>query len=117
MPRFCLQVRAREAQADTLADEILDIADESVNDFMERFGRDGEVTLVENPETINRSKLRIEARKWYAGKLKPKKYGDSSHLVMGGPNDPIKTKDVSALELLKSRIAGIAARRTEERVP
>ena len=28
------------------------------------------------PEHINRAKLRIDTRKWMAGKLRPKKYGD-----------------------------------------
>lgn len=40
---FSAKVRAREAQVDTLADEILDIADDSANDWIERFGRDGEI--------------------------------------------------------------------------
>ena len=31
---------------------------------------------VENKEWTNRSKLRVDARKWVASKLKPKKYGD-----------------------------------------
>jgi hypothetical protein len=71
-PEFADQyARAREAQADYIADEILDIADDSSNDWMERDG-----LTVENGESIRRSQLRIDARKWLAGKLRPKKYSD-----------------------------------------
>lgn len=73
---FCDQyARAREAQADALFDDILSIADNGRNDWMEKnFGDD--TRWVENGEALRRSQLRIEARKWMAGKLKPKKYGE-----------------------------------------
>ncbi|MBB6424962.1 terminase small subunit protein [Sphingopyxis sp. JAI128] len=58
---------AREAQADTLFDEMLDIADDASKDVIEGAA---------DPEHIQRTKLRIETRKWMAGKLRPKKYGD-----------------------------------------
>lgn len=67
--------RARETQADTLFDEMLDIADDARNDWMERSG-DEDAGWQVNGENIQRSKLRLEARKWMAGKLRPKKYGE-----------------------------------------
>jgi len=67
--------RAKDEQADYLADEMLSIADDSTNDFMlDKVGEDDYEKL--NAEHINRSRLRIETRKWIASKLKPKKYGD-----------------------------------------
>lgn len=76
---------AREAQADTLADEILDIADDGTNDWMERKTADGEVVRLEyNGDAVQRSRLRVDARKWYASKLAPKKYGDKLDLSHGG---------------------------------
>lgn len=63
--------RAREAQADAIADEILDIADDGSNDFM---GEDEKY----NGDAVQRSRLRVDARKWFAGKLAPKKYGDAT---------------------------------------
>lgn len=64
--------RAREAQADALADEILDIADESSADtYTDENGNERT-----NHEVVARSKLRVDARKWIASKLKPKVYGD-----------------------------------------
>lgn len=64
--------RAREAQADTMADEILDIADEKAFDSIE--GENG--SLKANQEWIARSRLRVDARKWLASKMAPKKYGE-----------------------------------------
>ncbi len=69
--------RAREAQADAIFDEILDIADDGSNDWMERKNSDGEnIGWQENGEALRRSALRVDARKWMAGKLRPKKYGE-----------------------------------------
>lgn len=79
---------AREAQADALADEICDIADDGSNDWMERRREDGSVDDVVNHEHITRSKLRVDARKWVAAKLKPKKYGERS-LVGSDPENPL----------------------------
>lgn len=77
--------RAREAQADTLFDEIVDIADDGRNDWMERISSEGEVVgWKENGEAARRSQIRIEARKWVAGKLRPKKYGEKIEVEHGG---------------------------------
>ena len=77
--------RAREAQADAIADECLHIADEPLVgtitvDKQQSVGR-GEhahledVTEVTTKDGVDRSRLMIDARKWFAGKLNPKKYG------------------------------------------
>jgi hypothetical protein len=55
---------ARDAQADTLADEIVAIADEE--------------------EDAQKGRLRVDARKWIAAKLKPKKYGDKLDVTSDG---------------------------------
>ena len=70
--------RAREAQAEIRADEIVDIADDASGDFTA--DKDGK--LVANSEHIQRSRLRVDARKWIAAKLLPKRYGDK--LDLGG---------------------------------
>ncbi len=77
--------RAREAQADALVDEMIDIADDGSNDWMERKNADGEsIGWMENGEALRRSQLRIAARQWVAGKMRPKKYGDKLELEHGG---------------------------------
>jgi hypothetical protein len=80
-PDFSEQyTRAREEQADTLADEILAIADETPDSVTDEKGisrtDSGWVTWQRN---------RVDARKWVASKLKPKKYGDA--LKVGGDKD------------------------------
>lgn len=77
--------QAREAQADALFDEILEIADDGRNDWMERKDAEGEnMGWRENGEAIRRSVLRVDARKWMAGKLRPKKYGEKIVAEMQG---------------------------------
>lgn len=74
--------RAREAQADAMVDEILDIADEECTKVKaDKHPRadaddDGMVEVVFDAVAVQRNKLRIDARKWLAGKLRPKVYGD-----------------------------------------
>lgn len=93
--------RAREAQADTLFDEMLDIADDARNDWMERRGED-DAGWVANGEHIQRSKLRLDARKWMAGKLQPKKYGERVTQEHVGKDDgPIRAEVASDKELAR----------------
>ena len=64
--------RATEVRADIIFDDILSIADENTNDT---FVNDNGIEVVNN-DVIQRSRLRIDARKWVLSKLNPKKYGD-----------------------------------------
>lgn len=66
--------RACEQRADNIFEEILEIADDSSNDVI--ITEDGIPTV--NSEFVQRSKLRVDARKWMLGKMNPKKYGDRS---------------------------------------
>lgn len=68
--------RAREAQADKLAEDIIAIADDSSRDVY----RDENGNERTDSEVVQRSKLRVDARKWLAGKMAPKKYGDRLNL-------------------------------------
>jgi len=75
--------RAKEDQADFLAEEMIDIADDGSNDLMTI--TKGDISYeMENKEVTNRSKLRVETRKWIASKLKPKKYGEKLDLTSDG---------------------------------
>lgn len=75
--------RAREERADKIFEEILDIADDGTNDFMTIVKGDKEYN-VEDKEVTNRSRLRIDARKWMLGKMQPKKYGDKIDVTSDG---------------------------------
>lgn len=62
---------AKELMADRMADEIREISDDGSNDWMDREGmRAGD------HEHIQRSKLRVDTRKWLMSKMMPKKYGE-----------------------------------------
>ncbi len=74
-PDFCeMYTRAREDQADTYADQIIDIADESKDN--------------PNMASVQSAQLRVEARKWTAAKLKPRKYIDSK-AITGPEGSPL----------------------------
>ena len=83
-----MYVRAREEQADAIFDEILEIADDGRNDWMERRGEE-DAGWVTNGENIQRARLRIDARKWMAGKLRPRKYGEKLELS-GDADSPLQ---------------------------
>lgn len=73
--------RAKEESADALVEEMNDIADDGTNDWMEAHDKDGAcIGWKLNGEHVQRSRLRIDTRKWIAAKLKPKKYGDRLEL-------------------------------------
>lgn len=81
--------RAREAQADALFDDILEIADDGRNDTY--IDDNGHVRT--DTDVIARSKLRVDARKWMAAKLRPKVYGDKVQQELSGPDGgPVPTE-------------------------
>ena len=78
--------RARERQADFMAAQTVDIADDTSK---EDNGFAGSVAVA-------RSRLRIDARKWFASKLAPKKYGEKIDAQLSGPDggaDPDRALD------------------------
>ena len=84
--------RAREVGAEAIADEIFEIADNATNDYMEKFDKNGEsIGWMLNGDAVQRSRLRIDARKWYLSKIMPKKYGDK--VMLGSDdNNPVQVK-------------------------
>lgn len=90
--------RAREAQMDALAEDILEIAD----------GPDADV---------NRARLRVDTRKWLMSKIAPKRFGDrKTHEVSGPDGSPLKInvsgmtdEQLAALEAALGHIADAAS--------
>lgn len=78
--------RARAAQIEHWADEIVEIADDGTNDWIERQNSDGSTYEAVNSDHINRSRLRVDTRKWLMSKLAAKKYGDKVTQEVTGPN-------------------------------
>lgn len=84
--------RAREIRADLYANDVIDIADDDDID----------------PQ---RARNQIDARKWAAGKMAPKTYGDRTIVQgTGDKDDAIHIDNSAGLEQIFSRIARLAAR-------
>jgi hypothetical protein len=66
---------ARECQAEDLMDEILEIADDSSHDYVEKTGADGKVTWVVDREHLARCGVEITTRKRILARMAPRKYG------------------------------------------
>ena len=83
--------RARELQQDRASDEIVEIADETTDP--------------------NKARLQIDARKWRASKLAPKKYGDKLDLNHSGSLERLTDEQLDArlAQLLGKAGTGSAA--------
>jgi hypothetical protein len=84
-PDFSEQyARAQSDRAAFLAEEILEISDDSTGDFIDL----GEGKIAPNAVSVSRDKLKVDTRKWLMSKMAPKKYGDKLELG-GDPSNPI----------------------------
>ena len=83
-PRYA---RAREMQAARWAEEILEIADDGTGDTW----RDDEGNVHTNYDVIQRSKLRVDTRRWLLSKLLPKQFGDKLE-ISGSEESPLVTR-------------------------
>jgi hypothetical protein len=78
---YAKYARARAIRAEAMAEEILDISDDSSQDVT--FDDNGNPR--QNNEFAARSKLRVDTRKWILSKVLPKVYGDRT--VLAGDKD------------------------------
>lgn len=78
---------ARDKGLEAMAEETLQIADDGQNDWMDRELENGRIERVVDHEHINRSRLRVDTRKWYLSKLAPKRYGDRLAVEHSGSVD------------------------------
>lgn len=88
--------RAREVQAHREADEIKEIADKAKAD------------------DYNVARLRIDARKWRASKMAPKKYGDKVQLEHESPDGTMTPQAAVALTNLSDEELTILERLTNK---
>lgn len=71
--------RATEERTEAMSEDILDIADDGTNDYMET-----DKGTQYNGDSVQRARLRVDTRKWLMSKMKPKKYGDKIDMTSGG---------------------------------
>ncbi len=102
-PEFgLLYAQAKLLQAELLAEECLDIADDSRNDWMESLSDEEKGNGFKlNAEHINRARLRIDTRKFFASKLLPKKYGDLINQNLEEANKAVHEESMKRAEVLE----------------
>jgi hypothetical protein len=97
-------LRAKELCIDAYAEEIIEISDDGSKDtYIDEKGKE-----VINREVIARAQLRIDARKWYAARLAPKKYGDKllAASEAGGKTPDVHKIEVSFVAATEQQIVG-----------
>ena len=114
-PEFVNQYRhAREVQQESHIDEIMEISDDGSNDWMERTGKDGEsIGWQLNGDHVQRSKLRVDTRKWVMERMAPKLYGSkqavdhtsSDRSMTPTGFDPSQLSNEALQELMNARRA------------
>ena len=92
---------AKTMLAEAFGEEIVAIADDSSLDWVE--GENGKDL---DHEHVQRSKLRVDARKWVAARLAPKRWGEASMIRVG---DLDKEARPRTKEERFARLAAIAA--------
>jgi len=92
---------ARQVGYLCMGDDLVEIADDGRNDWMERQGDDSPGWQV-NGEHVQRSRLRLDTRKWLLSKALPKIFGDKLDLSSNDGSMSPKEPEVSAAELLKA---------------
>jgi hypothetical protein len=96
--------KARDALVEHWAEEIIEIADDGSNDWVQSQDENNPGYRV-NGEHINRSRLRVDTRKWLLSKLAAKRYGDRISAEVSGPDGgPIETVELTPAEAAR-RIA------------
>ncbi len=95
---------AKQESADAMAEEILDIADDGTNDWIEKEIKDKKtgkvIDTIEvfNNEHVQRSRLRVDTRKFLMAKMKPKKYGDKLDVTSDG--DKLTSVPVTGMRII-----------------
>jgi hypothetical protein len=67
---------ARKLQAESWADEMIQIADDATSDYYTATDRQGNEYQKVDHEVVNRSKLRIGTRQWLMSRLHHERFGD-----------------------------------------
>ena len=104
--------KAREIGYQIMADELVEIADDGSNDWMERQNKDGSTFTVLNGEHVQRSRLRVDTRKWLLSKALPKLYGDKMGVEHSG-----EVTQKHEHEHIRDEIARQLNRQTSEEKP
>lgn len=76
--------RARELQWESWADMIVDDSAKSRIGEQTETDASGNIIKVKTGDTVDRSRLAVDAKKWILSKLAPKRYGERTHSEITG---------------------------------
>ena len=110
-PEFAAQLRAAQAaRAELMAEEILEIADDSSADFVVFETPSGRIRREPNHELVQRSRLRVETRKYLMEKWSPHHYGPIQRLELtGADGGPILLEQITMVAMAKLEAERAAA--------
>jgi hypothetical protein len=106
-----LYQRAREIGCYAIADEIIEVADDGSNDWMERNRADGTKERVIDHEHVSRSRLRVDAKKWLLSKMLPNVFGERvAQQMLGRDGKPVDPASPPGMVFLMDLGDGCGAR-------
>ena len=107
---FDKYTKAREVQAEMLADSVREISDEEPQIEIVTSTEKGETVRTQlDSAGIMRNRLRVDTRKWLACKFLPKKYGDHVKVEASGPNgQPLPGVNVNLSCLTDEQLEALA---------
>jgi hypothetical protein len=88
--------RATEVRADNIFDEMLAIADDKTDDYY--YDKNGDKQFSMN--SVNRTRVRLDTRKWVLGKMTPTKYSDKIDITSNGKE--IKAIPIVGMQILNT---------------
>jgi hypothetical protein len=102
-PQFAARyAQAREGLYQSWAEEILEIADDGTTDYVAKVGRNGHEYMAVDQEHIQRSRLRVDARRWLLSKLMPSTFGDKvNHEHSGEVTQRVDISELSEKEKMR----------------
>jgi Bacteriophage Sf6, terminase small subunit-like len=90
--------QAYELWAEATSHEIIDIANDGSNDWVDRETTSGRLKRVVDHEAVHRSKLRVDTLKWLMAHRAPKRWGDAMKHTGPSGDDPVQVEHGSFVE-------------------
>jgi hypothetical protein len=90
--------QAYELWAEATSHEIIDIANDGSNDWVDRETASGRLKRVVDHEAVHRSKLRVDTLKWLMAHRAPKRWGDAMKHTGPAGDDPVQVEHGSFAE-------------------
>jgi hypothetical protein len=91
---------ARRINMENMADEILQISDDDVNDVIDTTDKNGNPIKTSNPSAVRRAETKIRTRQWLMSKIHSDQYGDRPQVEI---NNNVNVNHVEVLDNARRR--------------